>query len=112
MSVVRFVSHAKIPRDALPGVKRKALDAAGLTVAGTSAELTPVETGRLRSSITHELVSDSEVHVGTNVEYAIYVHENMQAAHTMGQSKFISTAIEQEERTVQQLVKDALEGRL
>ena len=32
----------------------------------------PVDTGRLRSSITHA-VGDNEVIVGTNVEYAIYV---------------------------------------
>lgn len=35
-----------------------------------------VDTGRLRSSIAHRVVTDeSAVHVGTNVEYAVYVHE-------------------------------------
>lgn len=33
-----------------------------------------VDTGRLRNSITH-VVGDDEVAIGTNVEYAIYVHE-------------------------------------
>jgi len=112
MSVVRFVSHAKIPRDALPGVKRKALNAAGIEVSGKAIELAPRDTSRLKSSITHELVSESEVHVGTNVEYAIYVHEDLQAFHREGQAKYISEAIEQEENNVRQLVKDALEGRL
>lgn len=37
----------------------------------------PVDTGRLRSSITWRLEYDSELAaiIGTSVEYAIYVHE-------------------------------------
>jgi phage gpG-like protein len=38
----------------------------------------PVDTGRLRSSITHQLVTDARgmaVRVGTNVDYARGVHE-------------------------------------
>jgi hypothetical protein len=38
MSVVKFVSNARVPLDALPTLKRKGLDAAGVTVAGASAE--------------------------------------------------------------------------
>lgn len=35
-----------------------------------------VDTGRLRQSISHEVFGDSQnVEVGTNVEYAVYVHE-------------------------------------
>ena len=33
-----------------------------------------VDTGRLRNSITYKVDADKEVHVGTNVEYAQYVH--------------------------------------
>jgi HK97 gp10 family phage protein len=35
----------------------------------------PVDTGRLRNSITHAIVSEDTVAIGTNVEYGIFVHE-------------------------------------
>jgi len=39
----------------------------------TSGTNKAVDTGRLRDSIDSELVSDDEVRIGTNVEYATYV---------------------------------------
>ena len=58
--------------------KQKALEAEGIQDAGdVKAEITDVgavDTGRLRSSIAHQVDGDS-VEVGTNVDYAIYVHE-------------------------------------
>ena len=51
-----------------------ALESCGLTAEGYAKKLCPVDTGRLRNSITH-IVDESElsVTVGTNVEYAPYV---------------------------------------
>lgn len=48
----------------------------GMTVAGYAQDLCPVDTGRLRDSITHAYNDDNEqvtLLVGTNVEYAPYV---------------------------------------
>lgn len=48
----------------------------GIAVEGHAKGICPVDTGRLRSSIGHELGSDGGslfVRVGTNVEYAPYV---------------------------------------
>lgn len=63
-------------------VKRAIFDAviAGLEEIGQVAEgaakrLCPVDTGRLRNSITHAFVDDHTIVIGTNVEYAPYVHE-------------------------------------
>ena len=51
-----------------------ALEEIGLACEGYAKRLCPVDTGRLRNSITHALnVSSGEVVVGTNVEYAPYV---------------------------------------
>lgn len=50
----------------------KALEAIGLQAEGYVAMLTPVDTGRLRDSITHEVKGDT-VYIGTNVEYAPYI---------------------------------------
>lgn len=109
---VRFTSNLDTARTELRERKRQALDAAGLTVSGTAKTLTPVETGRLRSSITHQVVSDSRVDVGTNVEYAVYVHENLNAYHPVGEAKFIEKAAAREAGRVQELVRDALTSGL
>lgn len=58
--------------------KLRALEAVGKQAEGdVKDEITDkkiVDTGRLRSSITH-LVDGDSVEVGTNVNYAVYVHE-------------------------------------
>ena len=58
--------------------KQKALEAVGIQAEGdVKDEITDVgavDTGRLRSSIAHQVDGDS-VEIGTNVDYAIYVHE-------------------------------------
>ena len=50
----------------------RGLEAIGLTVEGHAKEITPVDTGRLRNSISHA-VEDKAAYIGTNVEYAPYV---------------------------------------
>lgn len=50
----------------------KALEAVGLSAEGHAKEKCPVDTGNLRNSITH-VVDDTDVYIGTNVEYAAYV---------------------------------------
>lgn len=58
--------------------KLRALEAVGIQAEGDVkdeiTDLEAVDTGRLRSSITHQVDGDS-VEVGTNVDYAVYVHE-------------------------------------
>ena|SRR3990167_5265998 len=82
---------------------------------GTMTEaklLTPVESGNLRASghISLPVISGTEVSLvlgfggpagsgnqgQTNAEsvgYAVYVHENLQAHHPVGQAKFLETAV-------------------
>ena len=54
-------------------------------------DLTPVDTGALRSSAFTEAESGSNpsVVVGFEEEYAIFVHENLEAHHNNGQAKFL-----------------------
>lgn len=58
--------------------KLRALEAVGIQaegdVKGEITDLDAVDTGRLRGSIAHQVYGDS-VEVGTNVDYAVYVHE-------------------------------------
>ena len=54
--------------------KARGLEAVGLTAERYAKALCPVDTGRLRNSISHEVHGDS-VYIGTNVEYAVYVEK-------------------------------------
>lgn len=52
----------------------RALEKCGLVAEGYAKLKCPVDTGRLRNSITHEVrESEKAVYIGTNVEYAPYV---------------------------------------
>lgn len=51
---------------------KRGLEAIGLTAEGHAKKETPVDTGRLRNSISHA-VEYRAAYIGTNVEYAPYV---------------------------------------
>ena len=57
---------------ALKMAKKRGLEAIGLTAEGYAKKDTPVDTGRLRNSISH-VTDDEAAYIGTNVEYAPYV---------------------------------------
>ena len=57
---------------ALDKAIERGLEAIGLTAEGHAKKNTPVDTGRLRNSISHA-VEDKAAYIGTNVEYAPYV---------------------------------------
>lgn len=58
--------------------KLRALEAVGIQAEGDVkdeiTDLNAVDTGRLRGSIAHQVDGDS-VEIGTDVDYAVYVHE-------------------------------------
>lgn len=61
-------------RDGLDAALTRALEKVGLVAEGYAKRLCPVDTGRLRNSITHVLDPGGRaVQVGTNVEYGPYV---------------------------------------
>lgn len=57
---------------ALEDAKKRGLEAIGLVAEGHAKAITPVDTGRLRNSISHA-TDDDAAYIGTNVEYAPYV---------------------------------------
>ena len=91
--------------------KRKALDAVGLDTSGRAKEITPVDTGRLRSSLTWQR-NDTSVDIGTNVEYAIFVHEDLDAFHRVGEAKFLTKAVQRNEGRIRDLIRRGMEGKL
>ena len=72
MSVI-FTSHAKEALTAMQAAKTRALEIIGGKAESYAKKLCPVDTGRLRASITHAQYDDDTEIIGSNVEYAPYV---------------------------------------
>jgi hypothetical protein len=97
----------------------RALDIAGEQVIGDAQQLCPVLTGALQASGTAEepaqVVGDGvQKIIGFKTAYAAAVHENLTAHHTVGQAKFLETAVRNDAGKVKEYLADevrkALEG--
>jgi nucleoside-diphosphate-sugar epimerase len=51
-------------------------------------------------------------HIGTNVKYAIFVHEDLDAFHRTGEAKFLTKAVTRHEDRIRHLIKAGMEGKL
>jgi hypothetical protein len=69
---VTITNNADKFRDELPKRIEQALIAIGLTAETYAKRDCPVDTGRLRNSISHTYDEDS-AYIGSNVEYAAFV---------------------------------------
>lgn len=77
-----------------PEAFAKGLLKAGLWLQREAQQLTPVDTGALKSSAYTKVVEDGNpstvnVEVGFTQSYGIYVHEDPNAHHPVGQYKFL-----------------------
>ena len=72
MADIKFTSNVNDILSALEKGKRNALTAIGATAETYAKQETPVDTGRLRNSISHTVDGES-AYIGSNVEYAPYV---------------------------------------
>ena len=70
---VTFTSHVKEALTAEQAARDKALEIIGGKAESYAKKLCPVDTGRLRNSITHQQFDDNTEVIGTNVEYAPFV---------------------------------------
>ena len=71
---VIITSNVPQARDELEQKTLKALEMIGLVAEGYAKLICPVDTGRLRNSITHKVdIGEQAAYIGTNVEYAPYV---------------------------------------
>lgn len=82
-----------------PGAVGAALYQTGLRVIRRAIHLTPVDTGRLRSTAycTPPHVAGEEIYVtvGYGTAYAIFVHERVDLHHAVGEAKFLEKAIDE-----------------
>lgn len=71
---VELTSHAEEVKDAMLHQLFGALETIGLVGEGYAKRLCPVDTGRLRNSISHAVDEEEQAaYIGTNVEYAPFV---------------------------------------
>lgn len=69
---VEFDDNSKAVLDALKNAVERGLSACGGRAVGYAQSDVPVDTGRLRGSITYA-VEGEDCYIGTNVEYAPYI---------------------------------------
>ena len=88
----KFTDNSQEVLDAARSQILLALEAIGQEAEGYAKEDCPVDTGKLRNSIAHD-VDEGEMaaYIGTNVEYAIYV-EYGEYNHKVGKNHFLRDA--------------------
>lgn len=96
---------------AISSALERGLEEVGLVAEGAAKGLCPVDTGRLRNSITHQVVGgEKAVYVGTNVEYARYVEFREDVHHATGQAHYLRDAATNHASEYEQVIRSALGG--
>lgn len=105
---VKFEDHSDDVIAAKDRAVLQALEAMGLQAEGYAKGLAPVDTGRLRNSISHDVrPSEEAVYIGTNVEYAPYVE--LGTRRTKAQP-FLEPAITNHMGEYERIAKSFLKG--
>lgn len=84
----------------------KAVKASCIKVENRAKHLAPVDTGRLKSSITHE-ANKSDGRVGTNLEYSPYVELGTKRSQAQ---PFLRPALQDCKSEILQLFRDVVKG--
>lgn len=92
MEIIVAESNVQAVLDAAPEQIQAALEAIALQAEGYAISDCPVDTGRLRNSITHE-VEGRTAYIGSNVVYAPYVEFGDNAEHKVGKAHFLRDAV-------------------
>jgi len=74
--------------------------------------LIPVDTGHLRKTTVPDYIRPFKSVFSTHTDYAIYVHENLQAYHRVGEAKFMEKGAKKSEKIIEGLFDKAVEDAL
>lgn len=100
-----------ILRDVPDEVTLPALEVTAKKIIAESKAITPVDTGKLRSSLTQEVKKEgtkATARLGSDVEYALIVHEDLSKTHFNGQAKFLERPLRRNVKTLQASVRERL----
>lgn len=106
MSNTQLTNNAGQTRAAFAQQVQNGLEAIGMTAERYAKIDTPVDTGRLRNSISHDHDNKSVV-IGTNVEYAPII-ELKEMAHSTGKAHFLRDAAAQHGDEYKRIMKASL----
>ena len=125
-----FIDNTRLFHDTLDAALARALERCGMQAEGYAKDLTPVDTGNLRNSITHKVL-ENVVYIGTNNKYATYVElgtgkyaeggrkdpwvyqdDEGRWHHTNGQraQPYLKPAVTDHKQTYRNIIKDELEN--
>lgn len=103
-----MIDNSQQVLSALEQAIERGLEKIGLTAEAYAKLECPVDTGRLRNSITHEVrIGEKAVYIGTNVEYAPYVELG---TTRMAARPYLRPAAENHESEYKQFLIEALKG--
>lgn len=108
-----LVAFDRIPAviEASKEATERALEAMGQQAENYARDNCPVDTGRLKGSITHEVAGGyNAVVIGTNVEYAKYVEFLDRLHHNVGQAHFLRDAVAKHTQEYKQIAEQYLKG--
>lgn len=103
---VKVTDNSEEFKSALASAKAVALEQIGLIAESYAKALCPVDTGRLRNSISHATDGDNE-YIGTNVEYAPYVELG---TRRMSPRPFLKPAAEGHASEYRSILESKLKG--
>lgn len=104
---VTFVSHTKDALNGMAKAKARALEIIGGKAESYAKKLCPVDTGRLRNSITHAQFDENTEVIGTNVEYAPYVELG---THKQKAQPYLRPAAENHTSEYKAIIKKVMSG--
>lgn len=106
MSVI-FISHAKDALSEMEKAKSRALEIIGGKAESYAKKNSPVDTGRLRNSITHVRFDENTEAIGTNVDYAAYVELG---TYKMAAKPYLRPAVENHTTEYKEILKSVMSG--
>ena len=108
--VIIAQDNTRVIQEAINRALILGLEEVGIDAENIAAQNAPVDTGRLSASITHALDGEEPaVYVGTNVEYALYVHEGTRKPKRTG-NPFLRRAVTENADRFRAIIKKHLEN--
>jgi hypothetical protein len=99
-TAARVITNIRAIRKSIPQQIAAALYIEAQIEATESKKRTPVDTGNLRAShmVTEPVINGDSISVqivvgGVSAQYAVFVHENLEAFHEVGQAKFLESTL-------------------
>ena len=94
----------------IKGRTRQGVEAGAQLVSRKSDEVVPIDTGSLRGSRevhSGETAGEPWAAIVYNADYALYVHEDLEARHLPGrQAKYLEAPLRRNQRSVRNLIAD------